>query len=113
VDATIALLAGTYTTTITTQEAMDANADAAGDWELEFTEYGILYLAWDGERLGQSPFTVTQDQIEIEAGPGCSSAGSYRWALESEVLTLTSIRDSCAPRQTVLTTHPLLRAPVP
>jgi hypothetical protein len=105
------LLAGTYTTTITTQEAMDAKADAAGDWELEFTPYGILYLTWDGERLGQSPYAVTRDQVEIEAGPGCGSPGVYRWMLESEVLTFTRVRDSCAPRQTVLATHPLLRMP--
>ena len=111
VDAYVALLAGTYTTTITTQEAMDANADAAGDWELEFAEHGILYLTWGGERLGQSPYTVTQDQIEIEVGPGCDSPGSYRWTLESEVLTFTRVRDYCTPRLTVLTTHPLLRTP--
>jgi hypothetical protein len=108
-DAYVALLAGTYTTTITTQEAMDANVDAAGDWELEFTGYGLLYLTWDGERLGQSPYAVTQDQIEVEAGPGCDSPGSYRWTLESEVLTLTRVRDYCTLRQTVLTRHPLLR----
>ena len=111
VDAVVALLAGTYTTTITTQEAMDANADAAGDWELEFTESGILYLTWDGERLGQSRYTVTQDQMEIEAGPECHSPGTYLWMLESEVLTLTRVQDSCTPRLMVLTTHPLRRVP--
>jgi hypothetical protein len=110
VDAYIALLTGTYTTTITTQEAMDANADFAGDWELEFTEYGILYLTWDGERLGQLPYAVTQTQIEFGPGPGCGSPAVYHWTLESEVLTFTLVgEDPCLNRQTVLTTHPLLR----
>jgi hypothetical protein len=106
VDAVVALLAGTYTTTITVQ---DTNEGVDGDWELEFTPYGILYLTWEGERLGQSSYAVTQDQIEVGAGPGCDSPGTYRWTLESEVLTLTRVRDYCTPRQTVLTTHPLLR----
>jgi hypothetical protein len=108
VDANVALLAGTYTTAITAQEAKDANADVAGDWELEFTESGIVYLTWTGERLGQARYTVTQDQIEIEAGPACDASGSYGWTLENGVLTFTRVRDYCAVRQTVLTTHPLL-----
>jgi hypothetical protein len=107
-DAYVALLAGTYTTTITVQ---DTNEGVDGDWELEFTPYGILYLTWDGERLGQSSYAVTQDQIEIGAGPGCGSPGVYRWALESEVLTFTRVGDSCTPRRTVMTMHPLLRTP--
>jgi len=105
-DAYVALLAGTYTTTITVQ---DTNEGVDGDWELEFTPFGILYLTWDGERLGQSSYAVTQDQIEIGAGPGCGSAGVYRWALESGVLTFTRVGDSCTPRRTLMTMHPLLR----
>jgi hypothetical protein len=100
------VLVGTYTTTIT---AEDTNEDILGDWELEFTADGILYLTWDSERLGQAPYSVTQDQIEIGAGPGCDSPGSYGLTLESEVLTLTRVRDYCTVRQTVLTAHPLLR----
>jgi hypothetical protein len=105
-DAYVALLAGTYTTTITVQ---DTNEGVDGDWELEFTPFGILYLTWDGERLGQSSFAVTLDQIEIGAGPGCGSAGVYRWALESGVLAFTRVGDSCTPRRTIMTTHPFLR----
>lgn len=108
VDAAVAPLAGTYTTAITAQEARDADADVAGDWELEFTESGILYLTWTGDRLGQARYTVTQDQIEIETGPACDASGSYRWTLENGVLTFTRVRDYCTVRQTVLTTHPLL-----
>jgi hypothetical protein len=105
VDAYVALLAGTYTTTITAQ---DTREDVIADWELEFTDYGILYLTENGVRIGQTPYVVTQDQIEIEVGPGCESEGTYRWALENGVLTFTLVRDYCAPRIAVLTTHPLL-----
>ena len=105
VDASVALLAGTYATAITAQ---DPDEDVLGAWELEFTADGILHLTWDGERLGQAPYTVTQDQIEIGAGPGCDAPGSYGWTLENGVLTFTRVRDYCAARQTVLTTHPLL-----
>jgi type IV secretory pathway VirB10-like protein len=108
VDAVVALLAGTYTTTITVQ---DTNEGVDGDWELEFTPYGILYLTWEGERLGQSSYAVTQDQIEVGAGPGCGSPGTYRWALESGVLAFTRVGDSCTARRTIMTTHPLLRTP--
>jgi hypothetical protein len=87
---------------------MDANADVAGDWELEFAEHGILYLTWGGERLGQARYAVTQDQIEFEAGAGCDAPATYGWTLESGVLTFTRVRDYCTVRQTVLTTHPLL-----
>jgi hypothetical protein len=105
-DAYVALLAGTYATTITVQ---DTNEGVDGDWELEFTPHGILYLTWDGERLGQSSYAVTQDQIEIGAGPGCGSPGVYGWTLESGVLTFTRLRDSCTTRRTVMTMHPFLR----
>ncbi len=108
-DPSVALLAGTYTTTITVQEAMDANADVVGDWELEFTTSGILYVTVGGDRMGQAPYAVTQDQVEFGAGVGCDFPGSYRWTLESGVLTFTRLRDNCTPRRTVLTTHPLLR----
>jgi hypothetical protein len=110
-DTSGALLAGTYTTTIT---ALDTNVGFEGDWELEFTESGILYLTWNGQRLDPSRFAVTQDQIDFGVGPGCGSPWSYRWTLESGVLTFGPVgEDPCSNRQLVLTAHPLLRMPDP
>ena len=88
-DASAALtLAGIYTTTITAQ---DTNVGFEGDWEVELTPDGILYLTWNGQRLEPSPFAVTQDHIEFGVGPGCGSPWSYRWTLESGVLTFAPV----------------------
>ena len=107
-DASAAMtLAGIYTTTISAQ---DTNVGFEGDWVLEFTPDGVLYMTWNGQRLDPSPFEATQDQIELGVGPGCGSPWSYRWMLESEVLTFAPIgQDPCTNRQLVLTAHPLLR----
>lgn len=104
-------LAGIYTTTITAQ---DTDVGFEGDWELEFTPDGILYLTWNGGRLDPSPFAATQDQIEFGVGAGCGSSWSYRWTLESGVLNFASVgEDPCSNRNLVLTAHPLLRMPGP
>jgi hypothetical protein len=100
-------LAGIYTTTITAQ---DTDVGFEGDWELELTPDGILYLMWNGQRLDPSPFTATQDQIEFGVGPGCGSPWSYQWTLESGVLIFAPVgEDPCSNRQLVLTAHPLQR----
>jgi hypothetical protein len=111
-DASAALrLAGIYTTTITEQ---DTNVGLEGDWEIELTPEGILYLTWNGQRFDPSPFAITQDQIEFGVGPGCGSPWSYRWTMESGVLTFAPVgEDPCSNRQLVLTTHPLLRQSSP
>jgi hypothetical protein len=111
-DAAAALrLAGIYTTTITEQ---DTNVGLEGDWEIELTPEGILYLTWNGQRFDPSPFAITQDQIEFGVGPGCGSPWSYRWTMESGVLTFAPVgEDPCSNRQLVLTTHPLLRQSSP
>jgi hypothetical protein len=111
-DASAALtLAGIYTTTITVQET---NVGFEGDWDVEFTPDGILYLTWNGQRFDPSPFEVTQDQIEFGVGPGCGSPWSYRWTLDSGVLTFVPLgEDPCSNRQLVLTTHPLLNVSGP
>jgi hypothetical protein len=45
-----------------------------------------------------------------EYGPfACKSTGKYRWSLSGKKLTLKVVRDSCAGRRTVLTSHTLVR----
>ena len=45
-----------------------------------------------------------------EYGPfACKSTGTYRWSLSGKKLTLKVVKDSCAGRRVVLTSHALVK----
>ncbi len=109
---------GTYTTTITAADNPPGPA-FIGKWELTFTEGNRYRTARSGTVLiiVEGSYTLTSEQITFtdEGGPGSchltpgAATGTYRWTLDGNKLTVTTVRDTCFSRNYTLTVHPLLR----
>ncbi len=117
---------GTYTTTITDADyppGFPEEAKAIGDWELVFTAEGrflatyepLGFVVVEGRYVSNPTHLVMTEEtgpfaICAEMVPGGATA-VYRWSFDDNELTLTTVRDNCAPREIVQTSHPLQLQP--
>ncbi len=108
---------GTYTTTITAADN-PPHPDFLARFELTFSEGNRYHNTRNGTLfLGEGSYTLTSEQVTFTAdgGPsGChlmpgAAIGTYRWTLDGNKLTLTTVHDHCFGRNYTFTVHPLRR----
>jgi hypothetical protein len=84
-----------------------------GTWRLTFQNGGRYTTARNGVVLVRGSDTQAAATITFrdESGPaactGSQATATYRWSLSGGSLSLTPVRESCAGRRVVLTTHAL------
>lgn len=103
-----ATIQGTFATTITGAKPAFLN----GRWLVKFKAGGAYEIDLNGAAvvLGRGTVTATRITFGHESGPAaCPTSAIYRWALNGRTLRFTAIRDTCAGRRTVLTTHALVK----
>ena len=114
VAATAAAAAGTLQGTFKTVIANAPAKQLDGTWSLTLQTSGGYTTKRNGVVVvrGRDTQTATTIRFVDESGPMiCSPAqatGTYHWSLSGSSLRLTPIRESCAGRRLMLTTH-LLR----
>jgi hypothetical protein len=102
-------IAGTYRATLEASDGGAEFADVAGEWTMELRPDGVMLVAPPATfREGSTPQSGVAYSIDGEHFRSnlfqqlCNSIGVYGWVLDGEVLTLTSVDDSCALRRVVL-----------
>jgi hypothetical protein len=88
-----------------------------GDWGITLDEEHHYVVTKDGDFLvAEGHCTMTEDQIVFtdEEGPwACTDPGdgdgTYKWSIDGQVLTLTTVEDQCPGRNYVFSTHPFSR----
>ena len=112
--AATAAVAGPLQGTFQTVIANAPTKQLDGTWRLTLQPGGGYTTKRNGVVLARGHETQTATTITFvdESGPlACSPAqatGTYRWSLKGGLLRLTPVREACAGRRLVLTTH-LLR----
>lgn len=86
-----------------------------GIWEMNLSGDGRFSILRAGEVVVEGSYEVEEDRVVFtdERGPlncGAEGKGTYEWAFDGEVLTLTPVEDFCVGRSNVLT-QPLTRQP--
>lgn len=108
---------GTYTTTITAADN-PPHPDFIARFELTFSEGNRYRTIRNGTLLiGEGSYTSTSEQVTftIDGGPNAClqrpewRTGTYRWTLDGNKLTLTTVHDHCDGRIYTFTVRPLLR----
>ena len=106
-------IAGTYRATLEASDGGAEFADVAGEWTMELRPDGVMLMAPPAAfREGSTPQSGVAYSIDGERFRSnlfqqlCNSIGAYGWVLDGEVLTLTSVDDSCALRRVVLASTP-------
>jgi hypothetical protein len=106
-------IAGTYRATLETSDGGAEFADVAGEWTMELRPDGVMLMAPPATfREGSTPQSGVAYSIDGERFRSnlfqqlCNSIGVYGWVLDGEVLTLTTVDDSCALRRVVLAATP-------
>jgi outer membrane protein assembly factor BamB len=103
---------GTYVTKITTEDGL--HYGLVGTWELILAEENRWSQTHLGSFVAEGRYSLTPDQIvathEKEYTQICSDigaeTGTYKWAFDGQVLTLTTVEDECLDRNKVWTAHP-------
>jgi hypothetical protein len=105
-DGPFALVAGSYTATLSGSDPDVARHGLAGNWILDLSTDGVMYLSppvsFDASVTGIA-FELDDDVLRTNAfssGPtGCGAeAGTYRWSIAEDGLTLTPLDEPCALR---------------
>jgi hypothetical protein len=109
-------LVGTYRATL--DEADDTvDHSIVGDWELTFEQTSRLQFVAPEAFVAAQATSPRADVYAIDGellytnlfarqlGQDCASAGTYRWQVEAERLTLAKVDDMCRQRVAVLTSH--------
>ncbi len=86
-----------------------------GIWEMKLSGDGRFSTLRVGEIVVEGSYEVEEDRVVFtdESGPlscGPEEKGTYVWAFDADVLTLTPVEDFCVGRSNVLT-QPLTRQP--
>jgi hypothetical protein len=103
-------ITGTYTTSITTEDATGVPA-AEGTWLMTLGGDGSLHLAslTNGD-LGSSAtqYQATPNEFLTTAfdGSRCSGLGRYTWVRSGSSLTVAVVSDPCPLRVAILSSHP-------
>jgi hypothetical protein len=111
-----ASLVGMYRATLDERDgAMDPSI--VGDWELTLgpaSRLAVLppdaFVVTHGAPSGPDVYAIDADLLYTnlfgrQLGHDCASAGTYRWHVESERLTLVTVDDKCRHRTAVLASH--------
>jgi hypothetical protein len=107
-------LVGTYRATLAETDGT-VDRSIVGDWELTFHPASHLavvppdtFVAAHQPSSGADVYAIDGDLLYTnlfarQLGPDCASAGTYRWHVETERLTLEKVDDMCRQRVAVLT----------
>lgn len=104
--AAAAGLTGTYKTTISGQTPAALN----GSWQVGWSG-GKETISHSGAVVVSGHYAVAGNRITMsrESGPLACTGGTgvYSWSLRGKLLTLKVVKDGCAGRKLILTSHPL------
>jgi hypothetical protein len=83
-------------------------------WALKFDGKGKVTVTLDGEVVVEAAYKVTKDQVVFKDQKGKFAdpdgpAGTYRWKLEGENLTFTTVEDKSEGRAKVVTSGAWVR----
>lgn len=82
-----------------------ASGPLVGVWTLSFTSKGTLIIRQGGTVVVTSHLSYSDHEVTFahETGPdACPGSGTYAWAVMRKTLRFALVKDSCAPRKTVL-----------
>lgn len=107
-------IAGTYTVSLDASNAAVAANHLAGSWTMRLVADGEIFLSPPAafgsgtSSLSGLAFTLTADRFRsnIFYNDFCNSIGTYTWSLSGGRLVFTSVDDTCAIRQALLSTTP-------
>ena len=106
--------AGTYSATFTAADNIRVgNAFVTGESSIAFTADGDFTIVAP-EVVIRGEYTVTGDQVKFEeSNPSfpCESQPVYvyRWKLEGDELSFSTVDDPCSLREMAMTIHPYVR----
>jgi hypothetical protein len=112
--ATYAAIAGTYVVMLDPANSAVAKDGVGGTWTMRLEADGEIFLSPPATfGAGTSPmtgvaFTLAADRFRsnIFYNDYCSSIGTYTWSLQAGRLSFAPVDDTCAIRQTLLSTLP-------
>jgi hypothetical protein len=114
-----ALIAGTYTTTLSDEDPVVAANGMAGTYTMLLRPNGVLRLTLppgfqqEGEATSGVNFRLSGNQFTTNAFVNLTCAdialGVYTWELRGDRLTLTSLADQCEVRATLFGSQPWQR----
>jgi uncharacterized protein (TIGR03437 family) len=107
---------GSYVGVLPETVMVGARRYSGGEYELILLAGGRYRVLRNGTFVDDSgTYTVAGDQLQLNSptppanlGAGCT-AGTYRWQLQGNRLTLTAVTDNCERRRVELSTQPLFR----
>jgi hypothetical protein len=117
--ASYTAIAGTYTITLDPSNTAVAKDKLGGTWTIRLAATGEIFLS-PPETFGSGTsslsglaFTLAGDRFRsnIFYNDHCSAVGTYSWSRAGGELRFSSVGDTCAIRQTLLSTSAWHEAP--
>jgi hypothetical protein len=110
--ASSAAIAGTYTVTLDSSNTAVAKDKLSGTWTMRLVATGEIFLSPPASfgsgtsSLSGLAFTLTGNQFRnnIFYNGNCSSIGTYTWSMVAGQLEFSPVEETCAIRQTLLST---------